>query len=195
MKVKYLLGVAALALLANGAHAATNLIVNGSFETGDFTGYDVVNLNATSVVGSGFDGYGAEDGSYFAALGNVGTDGVISQTFADTAGTPYSLTFYLSGNGSGYSDFNTSIDGVVVQSITDPVPSQPYTKYTFHFTGTGSDTVSFGETNDPDYDALDNIAVTSGVAAVPEPASWALMVLGVGGVGFGMRRRARVALA
>jgi hypothetical protein len=33
------------------------------------------------------------------------------------------------------------------------------------------------------------------VAAVPEPATWALMLLGFGGIGLAMRRRRRPALA
>jgi len=35
----------------------------------------------------------------------------------------------------------------------------------------------------------------SPVGAVPEPATWAMMLLGFGAVGFAMRRRQRPALA
>lgn len=40
--------------------------------------------------------------------------------------------------------------------------------------------------------ALDNIVLNA--AAVPEPASWAMMILGMGAVGFALRRRGKVAL-
>ena len=36
---------------------------------------------------------------------------------------------------------------------------------------------------------LDNVVLNSAVAAVPEPASWAMMLAGFGGIGFAMRRR------
>lgn len=41
---------------------------------------------------------------------------------------------------------------------------------------------------------LSDAVVISGVGTVPEPATWALMLLGFGGIGFAMRRR-RSALA
>ena len=36
---------------------------------------------------------------------------------------------------------------------------------------------------------LDNVALNSAVAAVPEPTTWAMMLAGFGGIGFAMRRR------
>ena len=54
--------------------------------------------------------------------------------------------------------------------------------------------VSFTETGNQnaslDYVEFDN--VTSATGAVPEPATWALMILGMGAVGFAMRRRNKV---
>ena len=38
-------------------------------------------------------------------------------------------------------------------------------------------------------------ATSSAVAAVPEPASWAMLILGMGAVGFAMRRRQKVTAA
>jgi hypothetical protein len=37
-----------------------------------------------------------------------------------------------------------------------------------------------------------NITVSSSVAAVPEPATWAMLILGMGAIGFAMRRRRNV---
>jgi PEP-CTERM motif len=42
----------------------------------------------------------------------------------------------------------------------NPVPSMPYTLYTFTAPATGTDVVSLGFRNDPDYDAVDDISVT-----------------------------------
>ena len=36
---------------------------------------------------------------------------------------------------------------------------------------------------------VDEIAVIGGAAGVPEPATWALMILGFGGLGASLRRR------
>src|SRR5579872_5052181 len=69
--------VAASLMMAISSPAAAQLVTNGSFETGDFTGW-TVNAGATFVASGGFDGYPAEDGNYFAALGNVGGIGTVS---------------------------------------------------------------------------------------------------------------------
>ena len=60
---------------------------------------------------------------------------------------------------------------------------------TFSFTGTdqGVGSVQFASTSNAF--EIDNIAI----APVPEPATWAMMILGFGVVGFAMRRRRGVA--
>ena len=71
--------------------------------------------------------------------------------------------------------------------------------FTYSFAPTGSTTVLnfLGQTNQGLSDesfGLDNIqvsGVTTSVGAVPEPATWAMMILGMGAVGFAMRRRRR----
>lgn len=52
------------------------------------------------------------------------------------------------------------------------------------------DTVTIGDTVAPSYDAFNIQKLTLATsAAVPEPASWALMIIGFGAVGMGVRRR------
>ena len=48
--------------------------------------------------------------------------------------------------------------------------------------------VTFG--NDPSINAFEVSNFTVG-SAVPEPATWAMMLIGFGGIGFSMRRRRR----
>ena len=70
--------------------------------------------------------------------------------------------------------------------------------YTFAPTGNLT-TINFtGQTNQGLGDesfGLDNVQVSgvaSTVSAVPEPATWAMMILGMGAIGFAMRRRQKV---
>ena len=123
-------------------------------------------------------------------------------------------------NFSGSFDFSNSIAGVyniVLQTSTDgvtftsaaisgggctpaictlsPLPGTSLalngvilaanTSYTFSFGGTNSRTTTGGTLND-------NVSIDP---AVPEPATWAMMLLGFGGIGLAMRRRRRPALA
>src|ERR1700754_144456 len=113
MRLKLLRSVIALTVLMVSAPAfAQNLVANGSFETGYWTGWTTGgNFADTEVVNSPFDGFESEDGSYFAALGPVGSPGTLSQTFSDQAGTQYTFSFYLAGEGDHPSFFSAMWDG------------------------------------------------------------------------------------
>ena len=186
-------GVALSAFAASSAGAA-NLLVNGSFETGDFTGWtETGNLGFTSVTPSGTGGYAAEDGNYFVFAGAVGSNNLLSQTFVDTPGALYIAAGYMASNGTIPSEFNIEINGDSNIVVDDSAP-QPYTKYAFYFTGTGLDTFAVSSRDDPSYIALDNFSVTA-ATAVPEPMSWALMLIGFGGLGAVARVRRQGALA
>jgi hypothetical protein len=95
MRPKFLLVVVALAVaftLTAPKTFAQNLLSNGSFETGDFTGWTTGgNFQDTFVENTPFYQYTtAQDGSFYAVLGPVGSDGTLSQTFSDTSGAHYS---------------------------------------------------------------------------------------------------------
>ena len=136
-------------LLAIGV--AANLVTNGSFETGDFSGWtEGGNFEATGVTTAGFDGFAPEDGSYFAFLGPVGSDGTLSQTITDVAAATYLGSFYLASDGGTPNDFSASLNGVTKLSLTD-IPQTGYVHYFGDFVGTGSDTITFSFRNDPSY--------------------------------------------
>jgi hypothetical protein len=192
------IAVAAMAaLLAGGARA--ELIVNGGFETGDFTGWTVVDPSGFTLVEPTFTSptngltYTPHSGTYFAALGAEGADGTVSQTFADVAGASYEASFYLASDGLTPNDFAvTGPGGLSLPTMTD-VPASPYTLYFGFFTGSGSDTITFTERDDPGFFSLDDVSVVS--TPVPEPVVWATMSLGLGLAGAALRRRRTLAAA
>lgn len=196
MRPKTLLVVVALAIAVFATAPKTfaqNLVANGSFETGDFTGWTTGgNFQDTFVETGAFYQYnGAQDGSYYAAMGPVGSDGTLSQTISDVAGTHYTFSFWFAAVGDNPSDFSASWDGTQLLSLTNPTTGGAWTQYTYNVTGTGSDTIQFAFRDDPGYMALDNVSVTAsgGGGTTPEPSSFLLLGSGVLAVGGVIRRK------
>jgi hypothetical protein len=189
MRQKALLVVVALlAVLLVGAPTAfaTNLLTNGSFETGDFSGW-------THGGDTSFDGVtcggGAEDGSCYAFLGPVGDQGTLSQTFSDVVGGHYTFSFWLATFGDSPSNFSAYWDGTQIFSQTDPNTGGVWTNYSFTQTGTGNDTIQFSYRDDPGYIYLDNVSVSP--VTTPEPSSLLLLGSGLLTVGGVIRRKFR----
>jgi hypothetical protein len=183
--------VLALGALGPAAFADTNLLANGSFETGDFTDWTLAGNTGFTGVCDGCEGYTAEDGDFFAYMGAVGSDALISQPFSDVSGDSYVFSFWYNNNNGGTpEDFSAYWDGTQLLSIIDSPNTDGWVNYTFTETGTGTDTVQFDARNDPSYDALDNASVT-GVSPIPEPSSFLLMGSGLLGLAGAVRRKFR----
>lgn len=216
----------ALALAATGARAS-ELLTNGSFETGDLSGWTVTDQaggsgswfiagNGTGSPLNGFPTPTLTGGGSFTAQTDQGGPGshTLAQSFIGIAGETYILNFDafavdLSGVGPvGVGlNFNPPANQHVEVNILGLGSSQIYTgiftpgwaHYTFNIssaiTTSGVYTVAFSEVDNQLFlnAGIDNVSLTSG--AVPEPATWALMLGGFGLAGVALRRRRVAALA
>jgi hypothetical protein len=205
----------ALGLFAIAAPpASANLISNGDFETGNFSGWTVTPPDGNVVVLSGSDyqpccgttGTGAELSNHFASFGpgNIAITGVtIGQTFSTIAGQTYNFSFNYGALGGGSEQLQFEIITGASQQILTAVANDDldhvFQSMTGTFIASSSTTIKFGDlggladtqANNVDF-ILDNISVT----AVPEPSTWAMLLLGFAGLGFiGFRRRNKMALS
>ncbi|MFL6539214.1 MAG: PEP-CTERM sorting domain-containing protein [Chthoniobacterales bacterium] len=168
------------------------LVVNGGFESGDFTGWTVTDSSGYSLVDS--SGSFSSSGTANADLGASPNTGTLSQTLNTVIGQAYTLTLFLAndGDGSGVESFNITFDGVQLASLTPSnFPADPnfgpYTKLTFaNLTATSSSTVlQFDYRNDSSFFRVDDVSV------VPEPSTAAFAVLGFGLLVVASRVRAK----
>lgn len=179
----------ALCLVAT-SRASADLIVNGGFETGDFTGWSVTAENVDNFVTSNYP----YAGSYSADLGSTVTNfGSLSQFVNTQAGVEYILSFYLNcydDNIAGPTNFfDVFFDLNPVYSETDrPDDGAPYVYFSFIVVGNGSlQELRFDFGNDAGVFYIDNVSLV----AVPVPAGFILFSIGALGVA-GMQLRRRV---
>jgi PEP-CTERM motif len=174
--------VAAVGLAAGmsgPAQAAPNIVNNGSFETGDFTGW-------TQTGNTGFSGVdgnpGPNDGNFAAFFGPVGSDGTISQALGTLVGRFYTISFDFEPDGGNPSDFSATWGAQTLVNLTNP-PASGYQLFSFSRLATSSSTtLAFNFRDDPGFLWLDSVSVS-----VPEPGTMAL--LGIGMAGLWWRRR------
>ena len=143
-----------------------NLLANGDFETGDFTGWTLSGNVGTSVWGPQvFINSNAESGKYGAVLGPVGSDGTLSQNIQTTAGESYTVTFWLANRSGGPDDFTAKWNGQTLLALNN-APQQGYTEYTYQVSGSGSTSnLEFDFRQDPTDWNLDNVSVVDNGAA------------------------------
>ena len=215
--------VSASVVVASTSVASANLLANGSFETGNFDGwvysgtagdnnpavvipYNSSNSYPTGAYGEPIPanpgGFGSA-GSFAAYFVSDFATETLSQTISLGVGV-YSIGFsaYLPQNG-----FNNQFDAIFSGSVigttllaTNVAANTPKQWYDFvttvEITQAGDYTTAFTFTTNgrPAKDVvIDQVFVVAG--AVPEPSTWAMMILGFLGVGFvAYRRKARSAL-
>jgi hypothetical protein len=205
-------------------HARADLLTNGSFEN---TGSTFVgDANSTMILASGSStipgwtttngtftawikngnpwNIPAADGSFFLDLtgySDSGTYGGVTQSFATTIGTQYTLTFDLgyggnSGLFAGPVSVNVSAGGAATTLTSASGTPNPalWSLETYNFTATSTTTmlsIIGHSTAGGDYIGLDNADVElATVGAVPEPATFSLVgVALIGLTTFRLRQR------
>jgi choice-of-anchor C domain-containing protein len=202
---KLLLGLSAVALLPAAGQAAS--ITNGSFEDGTNPGsFSTVAAGQTNITGWSVTS-GSVDyiGSYWQASDGVrsvdlsgASIGTLAQTVAGlTNGASYRVTFDVARNPDGGLTPRTGTFSAGGQSFgfayTDATSTRADMKWqtvSYVFTAGGTDAlISFSSDASGGCcfgPALDNVRI----AAVPEPATWAMMLGGFGLLGAATRRRA-----
>ncbi len=156
-------GVGPASIPSGIAPVYSGVVLNGGFETGDFTGWTLGGLDTNDMfVDTGSQsGIHPQSGSYLAALGSSGSLGYLSQTLATTPGTAYSLSFWLdSPDGSMPNEFLVSWNGVTLWNRTNLPAMTGWTNLQFAVTATGTSTVlQFGSRDDSSFLGLDDISV------------------------------------
>jgi hypothetical protein len=211
MHTHRIVAAAALATLTCGAPAFA-----GTLFSEDFSGATPGDYGAGPIPGTQFDVtadnvdiIGVLNGSFYTCVdnstgncldlvGNSGGGAITSMpTFTLAAGETYTVKFgavlqgYAPGMGSttfavglGSMSQTETIDGTTQQFSLTFKPLVAESNAALAFTTVIPGDGSHGA-------VLDNISLTSAAGAAPEPASWALMLVGFGAAGAAMRSRRR----
>jgi hypothetical protein len=131
------------------------LVVNGGFETGDFTGWITSGDAAYAFVSTDF----SYTGLYGTDLGTLGSFGYLSQNLATTPGKVYALSLWLNSPDGAPNEFLVSWNGTNLVDDQN-LPAIGWTNFLFKVTATGATTpLEIGFQDDSSYLGLDNVSV------------------------------------
>lgn len=181
----------------------TNLVSDGDFNS-PYGGTSFTTYSAGQSFGPWTVTSGSVDliGGYWQNTpvgdGSVDVDGNAPGAFDQSINTgtgKYTLTFDLSGNPDGpplTKGLQVSVGGVTktftYTTGTNTHANMMYTPESFTFSAKGPTTLTFTSLDQPGSPygpVVADVSITAG--AVPEPASWALMLLGLGAMGAAIR--------
>jgi hypothetical protein len=203
--LRYALAAVVIGLIP--AAASAQLVANGGFESPVITdpccntappdplpGWIATpNVNVVNGTFMSTNGNLAFEGNQYLDLVGQGGTGSISQDLTLTPGETYNLSFAFSHNLFDPADATSAsasfaIDGLtgIVFHDTGDTNNLDWRIFSGEFVATGADTLNFTNlTGGPNEGVLlDAVSVTE----LPEPATWGMMLLGFGAVGFALRR-------
>jgi hypothetical protein len=194
------LGLSAQALWAT----PIELVVNGNFETGTLAGWTQSGLTGYQTVNTDNFGTPLAHGGFVFSEGADTSKGYISQMIATMAGATYTLKFDLQrldtrgpGDGALVNFEEVTFGGVTVFSQAN-VADNDWMSFSFNnLAGTGGLLeLKFAGQNFYNYNQLDNISLLANAVdpgppgpSVPEPASIATLLLGLGALGWTRRKQ------
>jgi len=211
--LRYFMAAGALALVPTTASA--QMVTNGGFESPTISdpccntvppdplpGWTATpNVNVVNGTFSSTNGNLAFEGTQYLDLVGQGGTGSIYQDLTTSIGQTYTLTFAYSHNLFAPNEATSASASVAVGSLfgilmhnTGDTSNLDWRVYTNTFTASGTTTrLTFTNlTGGPNEGLLlDSVSV----AAVPEPGTWAMMLLGFGAIGMAMRSRRRRQIA
>lgn len=177
-------GVFAVVIGAAPSPAHAELVFNGSFETGNFLGWDVPPSvpNQSQFTVNPDSPHG---GMYYAQLSSTSQQ-YISQTLPTQAGQDYLLSFWLRWDFLLGENLTVRWEGQPVLFVPGTAQGAPWTQFTvpLHANITGS-FLEFGQNVFPGEWHVDDISVVP----VPAPSAAAVLVLACGAVAVRRRRR------
>ncbi|MFI4966277.1 MAG: PEPxxWA-CTERM sorting domain-containing protein [Caulobacterales bacterium] len=200
MRTKILLaGLAAAALMAGHASAGISLFDNFDADAppvlnwpGDGSFLSTGAPGSVDLIGAPPPFYDIAPGhGYYVDLdGTTGSGnnpaGQLTSVMSFGAGS-YTLSFDLAGNLRGAPAQTTTVSLGSFSTMLTPANTDGFMTHTFSFTTTGGNLVfTEGGPSNQQGNLLDNVSL-----ATPEPATWAMMLMGFGGIGGLLRSRRR----
>ncbi len=167
--------------------APINLVWNGGFETGNFSGWAQSGDNSYTFVDRNWH----QNGDYAGTFGPIAGYGYIAQNLYTVAGETYDLSFWIWGTAYGVPDAGITVQWNGATILTSASPTyNTWTQISIPGLVATSDStlLSLGFRNGPYYYWVDDVSVT-GLTSAPEPATFAIVGAALLGLGL-LRRRA-----
>jgi hypothetical protein len=199
MNMKLVLAAGAAVTLLGGSASAAVVISSGSFGSADGV-HSTGNQSGASVTGTvGIDGslvtFSSSQNLAFNGAGEAIIAGPMNNLLVSFTNSYQAVTFNIDAAAAG--TFDLVVNGVYgLCCATQNLSKNGQNKFIVAATG-GDSISSLNFTFNPTVTNLKQFRVQGSAitASVPEPASWAMMIIGFGGIGAAMRRRRHVSPA